>query len=185
MVDSDDRCVSDNNVNNNTMNKEIEQGIVERLDIIKDIQDVIPNCHVGGSIGLYLHGIKLQREYNRSDIDLVIDEEPPKKFQIMNRYTETTSNPNDFDYRYRSAVKDGLYIKVDIRISPEPSFVVINFMGIDYNVSKQRDILFWKQKYADKWSEKHIADLNYIDGGNRPLQPVYTSSDGERDDLPF
>ena len=95
---------------------------------------------------------------------------------------EARSDNCDFDFGYRIYHTDNFYTKIDIRITPEPSFDVIEFNGYNYNVSKLRDILFWKQKYANKGVLKHQNDLIAIKTGVRPLEPVATIED---DGLPF
>lgn len=71
--------------------------------------------------------------------------------------------------------------EVDIRITPEPSFDIIEFNGKMYNVSKYRDIIFWKTKYANKGISKHSDDLETIKTGVRPEVKVLEAVD----DLPF
>lgn len=152
--------------------------IEDYLKTIKDFQAKFPMAHVGGSIGLFLHGVDLQRNIAQSDIDMTIDDYLPDNTKLE-FYTESSEN-GDFDGQFRVDVSKSLYIKIEIRVSPEPSFDVINYNGINYNVSKRRDILFWKDKYARKGVQKHIDDLIVINGGKRPLIPVF-----QIDDLPF
>lgn len=150
------------------------------LQAVKDFQNKVPSAHVGGSIGLYLHGIDLKRDLSQSDIDMTIEEYIPEEVTLEG-YQET-SNPDDFDHQFRFDIpNDNRYIKVDVRVSPEPSFEIIERDGVSYNVSKKRDILFWKKKYADKGVQKHIDDLVVINGGERPLLKVFAITD----DLPF
>jgi len=159
--------------------------IFEKLKIIKHFQDKYPLSHVGGSIGLCLHGIDLKRSLKNSDIDITV----PNKLEqdIPFETYEVSSSPSDFDYSFRAAeTKSNLYSKIEIRITPEPSFVIIEFDGIKYNVSKLVDILFWKQKYADKGVQKHIDDMIVINGCERPVANAVVLSDFDStDELPF
>lgn len=153
------------------------------LSVIKGFQDKYPTAHVGGSIGLFLRGIDLKRELGKSDIDMTIDF-IPSDFHVDN--LEESSEKHDFSNTFRAWDKDGRYIKVDLRESPEPSFDVINFEGVDYNVSKLRDIIWWKTKYANKGIEKHKHDLIVINGGERPSTSAsYNTYFGNDEDLPF
>lgn len=157
-----------------------EKYIIELLCIVKSFQDKFKTAHVGGSIGLMLHGIDLKRDLSKSDIDMTVadyihKDDKPDEFK-------ETSNPDDFDHQYRVNVSNPLiYIKMDVRVSPEPSYDVVTYNGINYRVSKLRDIIFWKKKYAKKGVKKHIDDLIVIDGGERPS----AKNKMPDDDLPF
>lgn len=133
--------------------------ISNKLEAIRKIQRKYPTSHVGGSIGLMLHGIDLKRDLSTSDLDITIDEysETDKIKDI-----DKKSDNNDFDFSFKITNSDNTYIKIDFRINPEPSFDIIEFNGFTYNVSKLKDILFWKQKYANKGSLKHANDLIVI-----------------------
>lgn len=163
------------NMNNQILN--------EKLSIIKSFQDKYPDSHVGGSIGLYLHGIDLKRDISKSDIDMTKKYKLPETEKIPFDNYQESSSPSDFDYSFRAFESDNAhYAKMEIRVTTEPSFVVINHDGINYNVSKLEDIIFWKQKYADKEIQKHIDDLIVINGGERPKQKQQAYNE---DDLPF
>jgi hypothetical protein len=41
-----------------------------KLQILREFQTKYPDSHVGGSIGLYLHGIDLKRDISRTDLDI-------------------------------------------------------------------------------------------------------------------
>jgi hypothetical protein len=155
-----------------------------QLQVLKIFQDRFKDTHVGGSVGLFLRGVDLKRSLDNSDIDLTsktpIDFTQP--LGIEN--TEESSDPDDFDIQYRYYPNQtSVYIKVEINVNPEKEYDTITHEGIDYRVSKLEDILFWKQKYADKGVEKHAHDLTVINGGERPEpKPVEAN---EVDDLPF
>lgn len=158
---------------------EDDKYLARLLTVVKSFQDKFKTAHVGGSIGLTLHGIDLKRDLCRSDIDMTVDDYILKS----NKPTEyvESSNPDDFDHQYRALTTGGNYIKIDVRVSPEPSYDVITYNKINYRVSKLRDIIFWKRKYARKGVQKHIDDLIVIDGGERPVPKIEIPTD----DLPF
>lgn len=153
-----------------------------KLKALKEFQDNYPTSHVGGSIGLMIRGIDLKRDLFNSDLDITIDEYDLSKNTID--AIEQRSDTNDFDYAIKKVYANGeAYVKIDIRVCPEPSFDIIEFNGVNYNVSKLRDILFWKKKYANKGVKKHEYDLIAIETGVRPLEPVVEPN--TNDDLPF
>jgi hypothetical protein len=159
-----------------------------KLETLKEFQEKYPTSHVGGSIGLHLRGIDLKRDLNESDLDITIDDFVMEndnfvmENESINEYV-LRSDGNDFDYAIKKNVGDGSYVKMDIRVCPEPTFDVIEYEGVSYNVSRYRDIIFWKTKYANKDILKHKNDLETIKTGVRPLEtsrPNYIV-----DDLPF
>jgi len=152
-----------------------------KLETLKEFQEKHPTAHVGGSIGLFLRGINLFRDLSKSDLDITIDEFVFEN-EALKDY-EQRSDGKDFDYAIKKNLDNDLYVKLDIRVCPEPSFDVVEFEGVNYNVSKYRDIIFWKTKYASKGVSKHQEDLETIRTGVRPLEPV--SVDDDDDGLPF
>ena len=60
----------------------------KRLEIYKSIESVHPGCHIGGSIGLFLHGIDLGRTFIDSDVD-ICSFKPHGKKLVDSRYSET------------------------------------------------------------------------------------------------
>ena len=44
------------------------------LEFVKQLQEKYPSIYIGGSLGLFLHGMKIPRMFNsgKSDIDLII-----------------------------------------------------------------------------------------------------------------
>lgn len=148
-----------------------------KLEALREFQENHPTSHVGGSIGLMLRGVDLLRSLDKSDLDITVDE-----FVLSDdEKLDQRSDANDFDYALSFSHSKGYYTKIDLRITPESSYDVIEFDGHKYNVSKLRDILFWKKKYADKGFQKHKDDLITIETGIRPSVVI-----GNEDDaLPF
>src|SRR6188768_2295899 len=107
------------------------------LTIIREFQTKF-HTHVGGSVGLFLHGINLQRDLNKSDLDLTATKET---LFVSDNLTES-SMTEDFDFRFRYYDKSG-YVKVDINIKPESKFSIINYNGFDYKVSLMEDIIYF------------------------------------------
>jgi len=145
-----------------------------KLKVFREFQLQNPTAHLGGSLGLMLRGIDLQRNLGKSDLDVTVDEYELKNLEVDR--LDLTSEGNDFDFCVRKEIQDndifskGSYVKMDIRVNPEPSFDKIEFEGFVYNVSKLRDILFWKKSYANKGVKKHIDDLVTIETGIRLVE---------------
>lgn len=154
--------------------------IIQKLEVVKQFQNKYTESHIGGSIGLMLLGIDLKRDLSKSDLDITCSENISKE-DIINDYDER-SDVSDFDYAIEKRFENGSYLKIDIRISPEPSFDVVNFNGTNYNVSKLKNILFWKKKYSDKGVLKHTNDLITIETGVRPKEVETVNDDF---DLPW
>lgn len=159
--------------------------IEDKLSILREIQDKYPMSHVGGSIGLMLYGVDLKRDISASDLDItcpfLID------YGVVDRYQDS-SMVSDFDGTFNVQSKESVfYHKIELRVSPEPSFQNVMHKGFVYNVSLYRDIIFWKEKYAAKGSQKHIDDLVVIRTGVRPEKEVKASASiSDTDwDLPF
>ena len=150
-----------------------------KMKFLRDFQEKFPTSHVGGSIGLLIHGVYLGRDLTLSDLDITVDEF--QESDMTKEKLESRSDNNDFDFCLLKHVEDGLYIKIDLRINPEPSFEVVEYQGFKYNVSKERDILFWKSKYAAKGVAKHENDLYFIKNG----VALVNTCDELDDDLPF
>ena len=134
-----------------------------KLSLILIIQRNYPTLHVGGSIGLFLHGYE-PRSLNRSDIDAVIDEfndDAILKLGAHGTDLYKGSMPSDLDFVFKIPTDSGA-VKLDLRVCPEPSFEVIEYEGYSYNVSKLRDILYWKKQYAKRGVNKHLEDLRSI-----------------------
>jgi hypothetical protein len=147
----------------------MKKGIDLKLQVFRDFQLQNPTAHLGGSLGLMLRGIDLQRDLISSDLDVTIDEYEVKNLEVDR--LDLTSEGNDFDFCTSKVInEEGLYVKMDLRVNPEPSFDKIEFEDFTYNVSKLRDILFWKKSYAKKGVLKHINDLVTIETGVRPAE---------------
>ena len=166
--------------------------IEHKLELVRQFQNRFPELHVGGSIGLFLHGVDLKRSLDKSDIDLTspIPLSFSEPLDIEN--AEESSNPEDFEYAFMvyPLGYEKPYTKVDISLQPGKEFDVIIHESNSYKVSKLQDIYFWKSKYAAKGIEKHIDDFIAIVTGVRPErkkdeQPAVTVSEDSIDDLPF
>lgn len=148
----------------------------KRLEIYKAIESVHPGCHIGGSIGLFLHGIDLGRTFVDSDIDICSFKPNGREFKdLQKRYSETgLASSTDMDeVTYKSEIaEDGVEkrIKIEYKYDRTQDFKLIEYKGVTYRVTLPQMILGWKVLFACRGSKKHRADLDklgvrYIKGG--------------------
>jgi hypothetical protein len=148
----------------------------KRLEIYKAIESVHPGCHLGGSIGLFLHGIDLGRTFVDSDIDICSFKPNGKEFKDLQKgYAETglASSTDVDEVTYKSEIaEDGIEnrIKIEYKYDRTQNFKLIEYKGVTYRVTLPQMILGWKVLFACRGSKKHRADLDklgvrYIKGG--------------------
>lgn len=127
----------------------------KQLDVIYALQQKYSDLHAGGSIALFLRGIKLSRPISEGDIDLckAIDNINDKNALI------DKCGSFDCDFKYRFEYKG---ITIDLRIDKDQLFDEIKYQGRTYRVSKVSTILHYKKKYADLGYEKHAKDLDEV-----------------------
>lgn len=143
----------------------IEHQYAEMLNLptIKKIQKHNPFVHLGGSAGLFLHGIKLQRIIDNSGQPCDIDVVSPfyhfltgdEKDKIVQ--SDKKNSGNDFH--------EGFYfndIGVDMRIDNTQKYDIITYKGFPYKVSKLEVIMAAKLKYAINGQAKHKDDCAEI-----------------------
>jgi hypothetical protein len=133
-----------------------------KLDEVRKLQTRYPLLHVGGSIGLFLHGVRLKRWNDGSvDIDVVAP-----YFQLFESFDDTDieyldckKSGNDFDEAF---VMNS--VKVDCRIDPHQRYEIIEYKGFKYKVSKFETIMAAKMKYAVNGQDKHKQDIREMCG---------------------
>jgi hypothetical protein len=130
----------------------MKNNLSKQLDLIYQLQQKYKDLHVGGSIGLHLHGVKLSRFIGSGDIDLckAIDDINQKNCKIEH----DGSSEHDFDYSFEFQG-----IKIELNIDNKQAFDIIEVGGKAYRVSKLETIVYYKKKYANKGYEKHANDL--------------------------
>jgi hypothetical protein len=131
---------------------EIDKVILDEhfnIELLKNIQTKYPMFHVGGSVGLYLHGVRLKRWFDNnksSDYDMVSPYFVLPEGEIGEeevQYLDTKASANDFDETF--IVGD---TKVDIRIDPKQRYEIIEHGGFKFKVSNLLTILEAKMRYA-------------------------------------
>ena len=131
------------------------------IDVLKDIQLNHPQIIVGGSVGLFLHGVRLKRwEHNQSDLDLITP-----YFTLIEGTTRNNINYSsgaDFGecFTYKG-------VTIDIVVNPLQKYEIIKYKGFKYKVNPLHDIIAYKAKYAGNGNQKHIDDLKEMCVGNK------------------
>lgn len=146
------------------------------LDTVLAIQQKYPLIMVGGSLALFLHGIRLERfGEGNGDIDLIApfyhEIEPTKDMKVENKNTiislDEIECDEDAELFYTNDFSERLYIngfKVDIQINPHNRYETIEYQGNKYRVAKLEHIMEAKWRYAIKGSLKHKRDCYEISG---------------------
>jgi len=140
--------------------------MIKQLEVYKKFQMKYPKSILGGSFGLFLRGIDLKRNLKYSDLDITTPEFTPK-----GGLDNDKSSSEDFDFTLYIH-NNNHYLKMDIRVVEDHKYDVVNYEGFDFNVKTKKDILYWKQQYAEKGVEKHIDDLITIATGVRPKRSI-------------
>lgn len=130
-----------------------------RLTTVKALQEVNPNLIIGGSISLYLQGVRLERFYD-GEVDYDITLPFYQKLISKNGITineDGEDRPSGSDYGETILIDN---IKADIRIDPKQKYEAVNYKGFEYKVVPLVTIIKAKAEYAlTKWGTKHRNDL--------------------------
>lgn len=136
-----------------------------KLDLVASLQKKYPMLHVGGSVGLFLHGVRLKRMEREGahDLDFISpyfflpEEKLPLEGgkEVEVDYLDAKASGNDFDETF---IVDGT--KIDYRIDPKQRYKIIEYNGFKFKVSDLLTILEAKMKYAKLPNgTKHRDDL--------------------------
>lgn len=152
--------------------------IDKKLELVREIQNQFPECCLGGSLGLYLHGIKLNRSLEYSDID-IIGKCDLDKIQYSKKLCASS---DDFQQVKMVKVEDRS-IKVEVSEKEiinigGKDYIYIEYEGHFYCVNNLETILRFKKEYANKGSKKHYEDMKVID-------PTWVCKYDHNYDLPF
>ena len=136
----------------------------ERLDelmllpTVRILQELNSNLIIGGSISLYLQGVRLKRfESGGVDYDITLP-----FYQIIESSSKITvmdgeERPSGSDYGETVLING---VKADIRIDPTQKYKVLEYKGFKYKIVPLEIIIKAKSEYAlTKWGLKHKQDL--------------------------
>lgn len=127
-----------------------------KLDLIKKFQEQYPHTQIGGSVGLFLHGIRLDRfKQTINDFDIITPYytkfEDFTDIVIYDNVSDEGRSGNDFT---ECITING--VKADVRIDNTQKYDIIEFERFKYKVSVLEAIWAAKLRYNNK---KHINDL--------------------------
>lgn len=141
-------------------NKQMADGL--NLPALKLFQEKFPMCHVGGSLGLFLHGVRLDRfsKAAKSDLDIIMP-----YFTLFEstdgmtvKWNDAKKSANDFDETFMCTTEIGTF-KVDVKIDPKQRYEIVEYEGFKYKVSKLETILEAKMRYSLNGQTKHLQDI--------------------------
>lgn len=127
-----------------------------RLELVRELQATNPHLIIGGSVGLYLRGIRLERFEKGDDVDL--DVILPFYQAISDKSTSTSDTlPSGCDFDEQVSING---VKIDIRIDPHQKYELITYKDNTYKVGDLYKTLAAKIDYAQKrGGEKHRKDI--------------------------
>lgn len=139
-----------------------------RLEHVKTLQTLNPNLIIGGSIALYLQGVRLKRFMNNNvDYDFCLpffqllkgDDKTRIGETVMEKEWDEDDEENPYNSDFETVITiNG--IKADVRVDPKQRYQIVTHNGFDYKVSPLLTIIEAKVKYAKtKWGKKHKDDL--------------------------
>ncbi len=140
--------------------KEKEEEVLDEamhLETVRKLQQANPNLIIGGSISLYLQGVRLKRfKDGEADYDFILP-----FYQII---TAEGLSIETGEERYSgSDYGECIYIddvKADVRIDPTEKYELLEYKGFTYKVIPLVKIIEAKARYAlQKSGEKHRSDL--------------------------
>jgi hypothetical protein len=131
----------------------------KKLEFIRSLQEKYPTSHIGGSIGLLMHGYNLRDDYTHSDIDMTVDSGSKALEDAQKDSEELMSDVSEFDYRIATS-RSGVSMKVDVKVDPTQKYNRIIFEGHQYNVTNLETIIKYKELFAERGVQKHIDDLH-------------------------
>lgn len=158
------------------------------IQVLKDIQTKYPYFHVGGSVGLFLHGVRLSRwvKSTKSDIDLVAPFFILPEGKIGDEdveYINGKASANDFDETF---IVGGTKERFYINLYKKKGHRLTNFLGgglspqmliykLTYDEAKNeirklniKTTLEWRKKCKTKEIPPQVPrrpDLFYINNG--------------------
>lgn len=153
-----------------------ETPLKRKILIYSEIQETLRGkCHLGGSIGLMLHGIDLGRDFFSSDLDITTFSPSGGVFPLKGNIdlkkgqlvqTENCQSSTDMDgscyFTDVERLNEPDSVKVEFKYDKSQDFDVITYEGLSLNVTKPHIILGWKVLFASRGSQKNREDLDKL-----------------------
>lgn len=129
------------------------------LSLVYNLQQRFPTLIIGGSVALYLQGVRLKRfEAFDGDLDLILPYYQLLEKEGFSVVEDLEDRPSGSDYGETILING---VKADIRIDPSLKYKVLDYKGYPYKVVPLETIIEAKARYAkSKWGKKHKEDLN-------------------------
>lgn len=144
----------------NFMKEQEEVKLDEKMLLpqVKKLQELNPYLIVGGSISLYLQGVRLKRFHDGG-----IDYDFTTPFYQPMELPEDVEMEDGEDERSGSDYEENFFldgIKADMRIDPKQKYELVDYKGFKYKVIPLITVIKAKAEYAlTKWGEKHREDI--------------------------
>lgn len=138
--------------------QEEQLDIAMKLPTVRKLQEINPNLIIGGSISLYIQGVRLER-FKDGEVDYDITLPYYQILETKDGITieEAEVRPSGSDYG-ETILIDG--IKADLRVDPKQKYEVIKYKDFEYKVVPLATIIKAKAEYAlTRWGLKHKEDL--------------------------
>lgn len=143
-----------------TEKKKIRLDSAMKIDIVRALQEVNPHLIVGGSISLYLQGVRLERFISGvGDFDFIL----PFYQKLMTKNNITIDEDGGEERFSGSDYDDCILIsglKADIKIDPKQKYELAKYDDFEFKVVPLWTILEAKARYAHtKGGQKHRDDI--------------------------
>lgn len=131
-----------------------------QIETLKKLSISCPMYIIGGSVALFLHGIRLKRWTTNpsGELDIITPyfSIPEPDNGLAMEPSDDYSSGSDFDSVFNY---DG--VKIDFKVNPLQRYEVVEYKGTKYKVSPMEVILEAKARYAMKGKnkEKHRKDI--------------------------
>ena len=143
-----------------------EEKIVDlsmHISVVQKLQEVNPNLIIGGSISLYLQGVRLRRFKTFSNKEIDFDITLPYWQKLLGKEGVDIDEEGGEDRPSGSDYEETIFInsvKADIRIDPKQKYEMVTYKGFDFKVIPLETVIKAKAEYAlTKWGQKHRDDL--------------------------
>lgn len=162
------------------------------LELLRKVQEEYPNTFIAGSLGLFLHGVRLSRwkefypkaqsntayQY-MADLDVIspyyINLEHNSNLNTGKAESYNSSGADFTEYVLSTQTKSAkkfpnntieVGVKIELRVNPTEKYEIIEYNNYKYRVSKLQTIIKEKVKYCFEGGnyQKHISDFEDICG---------------------
>lgn len=134
------------------------------LDTVRELQIQNPLLQIGGSIALFLYGVRLDR-FKLSGCDFDICMPYYNEIKATDKIDLTQEEEAEIEKFYNNDFTETIYIngtKADIRIDPKQKYEMVAYKGFTYRCAALEVIMEAKFRYALRGNKKHKEDCREI-----------------------